>query len=119
MLQTLLCAVYPVRDLAAAKAWYAKALKMSPCFESPTYIGFQPSTEGAELGLIPQEPGAEPGPVGCRSYWKVASLDTALTHWLACGAQQHEAVDSCEGMRHVCVRDPDGNLLGLIERATD
>ena len=40
-------AIYPVNDLAKAKNWYSKVLKMGPF-----YVGFQ--VGGFELGLLPQ-----------------------------------------------------------------
>jgi hypothetical protein len=32
--------IYPVEDLAAAKAWYAQAFNATPNFDEPFYVGF-------------------------------------------------------------------------------
>ena len=54
MLLGLRTAIYPVTDLAAAKAWYSKVLDAEPYFDEPFYVGF--SVGGFELGLIPDAP---------------------------------------------------------------
>ena len=43
--------IYRVRDLAAAKAWYANAFGVQPYFDEPFYVGFD--IGGYELGLHP------------------------------------------------------------------
>ena len=45
--------IYPVPDLAAAKAWYARAFGVEPYFDEPFYVGFE--IGGYELGLIPAQ----------------------------------------------------------------
>lgn len=34
-------AIYHVRDLAAAKAWYAGVFGVEPYFDEPFYVGFE------------------------------------------------------------------------------
>ena len=41
--------IYRVRDLAAAKAWYANAFGAQPYFDELFYVGFE--VGGYELGL--------------------------------------------------------------------
>jgi catechol 2,3-dioxygenase-like lactoylglutathione lyase family enzyme len=40
MILGLRTALYPAPDLAAGKAWYAKALGVAPYFDEPFYVGF-------------------------------------------------------------------------------
>src|SRR6187431_2008438 len=51
MLQGLRTAIYPVGDLAAAKAWYSQVIGHPPYFDQPFYVGF--NVGGFELGLVP------------------------------------------------------------------
>ena len=51
MLLGLRTAIYPVQDLAAAKAWYARVIGHAPYFDQPFYVGFD--VGGFELGLVP------------------------------------------------------------------
>ena len=51
MILGLRTAIYPVSDLAAAKAWYSQVLGHGPYFDEPFYVGF--AAGGFELGLIP------------------------------------------------------------------
>ena len=51
MLLGLRTAIYPVRDLDEAKAWYANVIGHAPYFDQPFYVGF--NVGGFELGLVP------------------------------------------------------------------
>jgi catechol 2,3-dioxygenase-like lactoylglutathione lyase family enzyme len=68
MMLGLRSVIYPVRDLAAAKAWYAGVLGAAPYFDQPFYVGF--AVGGFELGLVPNGTpgagGATPGGGGGR-----------------------------------------------------
>ena len=104
--------IYPVRDLAQAKAWYAKAFEQQPYFDEPFYVGF--NIAGYELGLVPDE--GRPGPDGGVAYWRVSEIDAAVTRFLAAGATAVSAVrDVGEGIKVATVSDPFGNSIGLIE----
>ena len=59
MLFGLRSAIYPVKDLAAAKSWYSELLGQAPYFDQPFYVGF--SVGGFELGLVPD---GQPGVAG-------------------------------------------------------
>ncbi len=50
-------AIYPVRDLAAAKAWWTSILGYGPYFDQPFYVGY--AVAGCELALLPD---ADPAP---------------------------------------------------------
>ena len=66
MVLGLRTAIYPTRDLAAAKRWYTDMLGVAPYFDEPFYVGF--SVGGFELGLLPD---ATPGTVGPQPLWGV------------------------------------------------
>ena len=49
------------------------------------------------------------------AYWGVPSIEKAHAHMLAQGATPHEAIqDVGEGIKVAAVRDPFGNVVGLI-----
>lgn len=113
MLQTLQTHGIVVRDLPAARAWYGRVLGLEPSFDQPFYVGF--SVGDNELGLMPVEPGLEPGPGGTRAYWRVADVQAVLAHWQAHGARLIEAPTTCGGVSFASVGDPDGNIIGFIQ----
>lgn len=104
-------AIYPVQDLADAKAWYEKVTGVKPYFDQPFYAGF--SVAGYELGLLPD---ATPGVSGPQPLWGVANAEAAFARLLALGATALEPVtDVGEGVKVAAVTDPFGNRLGIIE----
>jgi hypothetical protein len=76
MILGLRSAIYPVGDIAAAKAWYEKVLERKPYFDEPFYVGFE--VGGFELGLIPDGAAATSGarPFGVWMTW--------MRHWRGC-----------------------------------
>jgi predicted enzyme related to lactoylglutathione lyase len=111
MLLGLRTAVYPVQDLGAAKAWYAKVIGHAPYFDQPFYVGF--NVGGFELGLVPD---GAPGTAGPQPLWGVASAVDSLARLVDLGAEVLDPVqDVGEGIRVAAVRDPFGNRLGIIE----
>jgi len=111
MLLGLRTVSYPTPDLARGKAWYSEVLGVDPYFDEPFYVGF--SVGGFELGLVPD---GEPGDLGVRVYWGVADAAVELERLVALGGVVHEPVtDVGGGIRVASVRDPFGNLLGVIE----
>lgn len=104
--------IYPVSDLARAKAWYADVFGQQPYFDEPFYVGF--NIAGYELGLLPDE--GRPGPEGGVAYWRVDEIGAALARFAAAGAPTiEEAKDVGEGIKVATVADPFGNAIGLIE----
>jgi len=111
MVLGLRTALYPVTDLAAGKAWYTRLLGCEPYFDQPFYVGF--AVGGFELGLVPD---GTPGAAGVQAYWGVADAAAELSRLLGIGAVLHEPVhDVGDGIRVAAVRDPFGNVFGLIE----
>lgn len=112
MLLGLRSAIYPVEDLARAKAWYTKAFGVKPYFDEPFYVGF--NIAGFELGL---DPGGKAGKASMPiAYWGVEDVASSHAKLLAVGATEGSSVqDVGGGIRVASVRDPFGNLIGLIE----
>ncbi|WP_310394708.1 VOC family protein [Hymenobacter sp.] len=112
MFQGLRTVVYPVGDLAEARAWYRVALAQAPYFDEPFYVGF--NVGGYELGLVPQHTAA--GQAGPTAYWGVPDAAAAFARLLELGAHPGEAVhDVGGGILLGAVLDPFGNLLGVIQ----
>lgn len=111
MLLGLRTAIYPVSDLARAKAWYEQVAGTKPYFDQPFYVGF--SVGGFELGLVPD---GTPGVAGPQALWGVANAAAAFARLLELGATELEPVaDVGDGIKVAAVKDPFGNRLGIIE----
>ena len=110
MIKGLRTAIYPVKDLSAAKAWYTEAFGTAPYFDQPFYVGF--AIGGFELGLTPD---GKPGKEGVEVYWGVDDIEAEVERILALGASIHSAIqDVGDGIQVAELADPFGNLLGLI-----
>ena len=114
MIKGLATAIYKVPDLAAARAWYAKAFGIEPYFDEPFYVGF--SIGGYELGLDPDVSGNANGPGGAVAYWRVDEIQSAVDHFVAIGSKIVAPIQEVGGdIKVATVADPFGNLIGLIE----
>ena len=110
MLLGLRTAKYAAKDLDGAKSWYTKVLGFGAYFDQPFYVGFE--VGGYELGIVPDD---EPGDSGI-AYWGVKNADEAFARLLSMGAKENEPIqDVGEGIRIGSVRDPFGNVFGVIE----
>jgi predicted enzyme related to lactoylglutathione lyase len=113
MIQGLRTVIYKVPDLEKAKAWYARALGFDPYFAEPFYVGFQ--VGGFELGLDPDMSGVKPGG-GVVAYWGVADAAAEHARLVGLGAASASAPqDVGGGIRVAAVKDPFGNVFGIIE----
>jgi len=103
--------IYAAPDLNATKEWYAKALDIAPYFDEPFYVGF--NVGGYELGLIPDAPIAEGSTI---TYWGVADIAEIKERLLTLGATLHTDIqDVGDGIKTAALKDPFGNVVGLIE----
>ena len=102
----------PVTDLAKAKPVYAALLGVEPQADAPYYVGFE--AEGQHIGLVPGGgPQAMTSPV---AFWHVSDIEAKLAEVTAAGATLNEAAHDVGGGRLVATfKDPDGNVLGLIQ----
>src|SRR5438093_2749538 len=111
MILGLRTAIYPSPDLARGKQWYSQVLGHEPYFDTPFYVGF--SVGGFELGLVPD---GTPGPDGAVAYWGVPDAAAEIDRLIGLRAVVHEPVkDVGEGIKVATVKDPFGNLFGIIE----
>ncbi len=102
--------IYKVTDLAKAKEWYTKVFQVEPYFDQPFYVGY--NVGGYELGLQ-----AEEVVVGenIAVFWGVENIDQEYQRFVECGATEVEKpMDVGEGIKVATLKDPWGNLLGLI-----
>ena len=98
--------IYPVKDLAAAKA----LLGAPPDQDAPYYVGW--SIDGQDIGLNPH--GFDQGMTGPVPYVDVADIEGRLDALVAAGASiVQEPTDVGGGRRIATVRDVDGNTIGL------
>lgn len=106
-------AIYRVADINVAKQWYARAFNMQPYFDEPFYVGFD--IGGYELGLQPETAAPESKAESVVAFWGVVDIDAAYGHFTGAGATSYEAPREVGGGIAVAkVRDPWGNLIGLI-----
>lgn len=107
-------AAYHVSDIEKARDWYSSVLGFGPYFDQPFYVGF--SVGGYELGLQPSESDQTKKADGAVAYWGVEDAGVALKRLLELGATPHEDVqDVGEGVKVAAVKDPFGNVFGVIE----
>ena len=112
--QGLRTAIYAVADLANAKAWYADVLERAPYFDEEFYVGF--NVGGFELGLVPEPDAPAERDAAGVAFWGVADAEAAFARLLSLGAADHEPVqDVGGGVKIGAVRDPFGNVLGVVE----
>ncbi|VXB02389.1 VOC family protein [Massilia sp. 9I] len=111
MIQGLRTVIYPVTNLTEAQAWYEQVLGVPAYFSEAFYVGFE--VGGFELGLIPD---GEPGSAGATAYWGTDDIDAEVARVSSLGAQVHSPVEDVGGgIRVATVRDPYGNLFGIIQ----
>lgn len=101
--------IYPVTDLARAKAQFSKLLGADPIADSPFYVGFQVGDQ--QIGLDPNTHKA-----GTSAYYHVDDIKQSLQVLLDAGAQIVEELKQVGGGRQVAsVKDVDGNIIGLVQ----
>ena len=112
-MQGLRTAIYKVENLKTATAWYASAFRTKPYFEESYYVGF--NIGGYELGLQPEEDPTKNKAESVIAYWGVEEIHSEYFRLLELGADEHESPANVGGELMVAsVKDPCGNILGLI-----
>ena len=105
--------VYHVDDLDRAKAWYTSALGVEPYFDAPFYVGY--NVGGYELGLDPDSDGTVRGDSPA-AYWGVDDIAGVVEKLKSAGVEVVSDVTEVGGdIKVTSIRDPFGNLIGLIE----
>jgi predicted enzyme related to lactoylglutathione lyase len=104
--------IYPVSDLAAAKAVFATLLGVEPAQDEPYYVGF--GMAGQDIGLDPH--GHRQGVSGPVVYWEVDDIGASLAGLLGAGAQEQQPVRDVGGGKLIAmVTDADSNAIGLMQ----
>ncbi len=112
MKQGIRTVVYPVKDIAQAKALYSKLVGVEPYADEAYYVGFRVGEY--DLGLDPN--GHTKGMTGPVNYWQVNDIQKSLQLLLDAGAHlQQEVQDVGGGTLIARVKDADGNITGLIQ----
>ncbi|PKV85434.1 VOC family protein [Streptomyces sp. TLI_146] len=112
MTQGLKTIIYPVKDLARAKAVFAGLLATDPVMDEPYYVQFDAA--GQEVGLDPNGHGK--GMTGPVPYWHVDDIKKTVKTLVDAGAQTLQDVQDVGGGRLTAsVKDADGNVIGLIQ----
>ena len=104
--------IYPVKDLAQAKALYGNLLGVEPAMDEAYYVGFRIGDQ--DIGLDPH--GHSKGMTGPVGYWHVDDINESLKGLLDAGAVEQQAIQDVGGGKLVAsVTDADGNGIGLIQ----
>lgn len=113
MLKGLRTIVYHVCNLEVAKMWYSEMFEIEPYFDESFYVGF--NIGGFELGLDPSDKEYTKGNSSI-TYWNVDDIDTAIERFRSKNVHIHQEIHAVgEGIRLGSIRDPFGNIIGLIE----
>jgi len=104
--------IFPVKDLAQAKAVYGSLLGQEPIMDEPYYVQF--NSAGQEIGLDPNGHGK--GMTGPVAYWHVDDIKASVAAIVAAGGSEQQAVTDVGGGRLIAtLTDADGNPIGLIQ----
>ncbi len=101
--------VYPVKDIAKAKALFSKLLGVEPYADEAYYVGFRVGDQ--EIGLDPNG-----HKHGMTAYYHVEDIKKSLQSLLDAGAQVLQEVKDVGGGKLIAtVLDADSNIIGLIQ----
>ena len=102
--------IFPVTDLAAAKAVFG-ALLGEPVMDEPYYVQF--AGGGQEVGLDPN--GHAKGMTGPVAYWHVEDIKAIVGELIAAGAEEVQGVSDVGGGRLIAsVRTGDA-VIGVLQ----
>ncbi len=104
--------IFPVKDLAAAKALYGALVGVEPVMDAPYYVQFD--VAGQQVGLDPN--GHSQGMTGPVAYWEVDDIEGSLKRLVDAGAEVQRPVSDVGGGKLIAwVKDADGNVIGLAQ----
>ena len=83
--------IYPVKDIAQAKALFSKLLGVEPYMDEAYYVGFRVGDQG--IGLDPN--GHSQGMMGPLGYFHVSDIKNSLQSLVDAGAQVHQEPQRC------------------------
>ncbi len=109
MNQGIKIVVYPVKDIARAKALFRELLGVEPYADAPYYVGFKVCDQ--DIGLDPNG-----HKEGMTAYYNVDDIQKSLQSLLDAGATQVQAIKDVGGGRLIAsVKDENGNIIGLVQ----
>jgi predicted enzyme related to lactoylglutathione lyase len=112
MIKCIQTIIYPVKDLAKAKALYGTVFGAKPYVDQPYYVAF--NVAGQDVGLDPGSHHA--GLNGPVIYWTVDEIRASLKALLEAGADLQQDVKDVGGGRLTArVKDTAGNVVGLSQ----
>ncbi len=101
--------IYPVKDLAKAKAQFRELLGIEPYADAPYYVGFKVGNQ--DIGIDPHGHQA-----GATAYYHVSDIKGSLQKLLDAGAESVEELRDVGGGRLIAaVKDANGNIIGLLQ----
>lgn len=101
--------IYPVKDIAQAKALFTALLGKEPYADAPYYVGYKIGDQ--DIGLDPNG-----HKHGMTPYFEVDDIRKSLQSLLDAGAQTIQDVqDVGAGKLIASVKDADGNIIGLSQ----
>jgi len=106
MVRNVQILVYPVKDVAKAKAFFGKFLDTEPYVDGDGYVGYK--VGDFEVGL---DPNSNLGPI---AYVDVEDIRSTLQAMAAAGAEVvQDVVEVGGGLLIAQVKDADGNVVGF------
>jgi predicted enzyme related to lactoylglutathione lyase len=112
MNQGIRTVLYPIRDIAKAKKLYSNLLGIEPFTDEAYYVGFMVGDQ--QICLVPN--GHKQGMTGPVGYYHVDDIKKCVQVLVEAGTQVQQEVKEVGGGKLVAtVKDPDGNIIGLIQ----
>src|SRR5262245_53384811 len=109
MNQGIQTVIYPVKDLAKAKAQFKELLGVEPYADTLYYVGFKVGNQ--DIGLDPH--GHQ---TGATAYYHVGDIKGSLQKLLDAGAESVQEIKDVGGGRLIAsVKDANGNIIGLLQ----
>ena len=109
MSQGIRTVVYPVKDIARAKALFRQLLGVEPYADTSYYVGFKVGNQ--DIGLDPNG-----HKEGMTVYFQVDDIKKSLASLVDAGAKTVQEIKDIGGGGLIAyVKDPDGNIIGLIQ----
>ncbi len=109
MNQGIQTVIYPVKDLAKAKALFRELLGAEPYADAPYYVGFKVGNQ--DIGLDPHGHQA-----GATAYYHVSDIKGSVQKLLDAGATSVQEIRDVGGGRLIAsVKDANENIIGLLQ----
>ena len=109
MNQGIQTVVYPVIDIARAKAVFTELLGVEPHTDSPYYVGYKVGDQ--DIALAPNGGSEE-----MTAFYHVDDIKKSLRSLVDAGARTIQQIKDVGGGKLIAsVKDESGNIIGLIQ----